>query len=691
MTKTNSTADYFANYFRFKLLNGRFVLLLSSMFSVLAFFQYSVVILIRALMINNHSRLNIAALQISGFALIFMLLAMLFVTVYEAFTSFNFCLNKHETDMFGSLPITHRQRFWGDFISGYLLSVAPFAVLSGLSIAIMAIAESFMETTAYTGYYACFVVTVIFVISMIYALGVFAASISGRLVSAIACFVLTVTASIVLLPGIGTFLTTSIVGMPYEETNIKLRNLTPSIAVLDGDFDVLQFLDNSPIYVMSSMDSAQESGSEQSTIESTDEGYRKSVNESAVAQMPNAIVWTLEIAALAAAAFYLTKYRKAERTGGAFGYKYCYYAVLLGFVIVCEALVSLGFTSIIFNGIEFVHFIIWAAVLSAVVFAIFEISMRRGWKNFGIGAAVLAGSLAVTLGFMGIFKVTGGFGQQNKLPAAEDIVSAECGSYKFDDKEDIAKLRQLHSDFLKQYGDNVYTGGYSIKYTLKNGDVFERKYSVKYNNNYKECQNAPYSMPYSLKGFAAQLSEIFKDKKIENNEVQLKGAFGGLVIKTEKINEFAEILSSEYSKSSKSKRVGMATFYFEKEDREEYNVFSLEIFEDCTKTIEFLNSAENIILPEDYEEVSCYNISMGDNRFGYVISIRRKDLDNAKVKELLSLTVEVDDYTNANIRISCNDGFTHLDVPDENLAKFSRLAIELIEEKALSEMAESES
>lgn len=679
MTKTNSTGKYFANYFRFKLINGKSILFFSALLGLLSFLQYSVVTLICAAVKSNDYQLNYAVLEVSEVLWLLSVIATAGVVIFTALMSFDFFLKKHKTDMLGSLPITHRQRFWGDFISGYILSAAPFAVLSGLSIAVMAIAESFMKTTAYTGYYACFVVTIFFVLSMIYAIGVFAASVGGRTIGALACAAITIVASITLISGACGFVVRNITGKPYEDIENRLSNLTPSIAVLKDDFSLLEFISSSPCRILSNIDPAQETDTEKSVMERFDNEYRKSVKESAVAQMPNAIVWTAEIAALAAAAFYLTKYRKAERTGGAFGHKYGYYAVLAGSVILIASAIAKELMEV-----DYVWFLVTLVIISVVVFLIFEISMRRGWKNFGIGAAVLAGCAAITLGITGIIRGTGAFGLRYKLPEAEDIVLAECNNYKFDSSEDIAKLRRNHLDFLNDYGDMLKTSdmyGYSIKYTLKNGDVFERNYGVIWSgyDEYNECTDALYNIPTSLNGFTEQLLANFDIEKLASYEIDIKGIYGDIAIKPEKLLEFVEILGKDYAlKNADSKIIGNAYFRFGNNN----NQIDLDIYDNFSKTIGFLNSEENIIVPENDDETVCYNFQYGRNGLILVVNVTKGDLESARVKELLSLLSEDTTNIRGEIFIECTDRISNLYVPKENEARAIRLMWELFEEKA---------
>ncbi|MCH5204342.1 MAG: hypothetical protein J1F03_06315 [Oscillospiraceae bacterium] len=698
MTKTNSTADFFPKYLRYRLANGKFLLFLSSLMGLLSFFQCSVYVLSGAADLKNSEKYNeiikdanyVEAInyeywKVSRVFAYVAGVAIIGIVLYTAFTSFNFYLQKHETDMLGSLPITHRMRFWGDFISGYVLSVLPFSVISFGSVPIIAAAEEYIPTTLYTELYVYVIVTVFFALSLIYVFGVFAASICGRIISSIACVAVLITASICLLPNAGRFVADNIAGMPRDDLGEKLNNLTPSLTYIYSS--VNSIVSHMPLL------------SEPPHNVIDDERLGLIIDSTAAAQMPNVIVWAAEIAALTAAAFYLTKFRKAERTGSAFGHKYGYYAVLAGTVVVISSTVFC-----VYNSYYPANGSIVAAIVSAVVFAVFEISMRRGWKKFGKGAAVLAGSLAVTVGFAFLVRYTGVFGLRNRLPDADDIVMARFEDYEFTAREDIELLRQNHLDFLNKYGNNISTNSWDgtgmIVYQLKNGELFTRRYSaLGYGEEYERCEETLSDIPITLKGFEGQFIKKIEAEAFEECKVALKGVFGGNKISPEKIREFTEILAGERSGNvEKGKKIGRVTFYTRSDKDEVYydlyyddwyydrgNVkeFSLDIYDSYTKTIEFAKSAENIIVPENDKETLCYIIDKyyGYGNLYYRVKIRKKDLENEKVKELLSLVSEDKTGYTTSIRIDSTDVFTSLYVPEANEKRFTSLLLEFFTEK----------
>ncbi|MBE6843134.1 MAG: hypothetical protein E7510_09955 [Ruminococcus sp.] len=72
---------------------------------------------------NSYNEEELVILQ--GISVIFFCLAML-VSVFIEINVFSYLHQKNKTDMIMSLPITTKQRFWSDFLSGLLMYVLPY-------------------------------------------------------------------------------------------------------------------------------------------------------------------------------------------------------------------------------------------------------------------------------------------------------------------------------------------------------------------------------------------------------------------------------------------------------------------------------------------------------------------------------------------------------------------------------------
>ncbi len=698
MTKTSSTADFFLRYCRYKIINGRMLAAFSTVLSILAFFQYGIALKILSSKLNNTADTEyLAELQLnySENVLELALFALFLLAIFIGLKSFGFYIQGHETDMLGSLPISHSMRFFGDFISGYVMAVVPFAVFSAVSLPLISSAEKELGTTLYTEYTAYVFLTMFFAISAAYVIGVLAASVCGRMISALACTALFIIAFSIIIPSICGFVIDSIAGIAYTSDTAEntyyfyeaasFKKYIPSFLVFTEDMsswgNINPFSEFTPF---------------------TDDMLNVRIGELAAGEGPVIIIWTAELIALSAAAFFITKFRKAERTGSAFGYKYGYYGIL-AFSVFVSACIAIS----LYSYGNYAEHIIVIAVLSVVIFAVFEISMRRGWKNFGRGAVVLAGAFAVVSGMLFITRYTGCFGLRSSIPATNDIVSAQFDNYVFTDKEDIAQLRENHSEFLKKYGNeiespigvynitnpmNTQYGTHMINYTLENGKTFTRIYRTTYSyfftGSMSECRKALSDMPKTLSGYPEQVVKYITEIEPYKCRLEVKGIFGGIDIKPEKINEFAKIYAEDFSGvSEKGEQIGKVSFglnYGEDKYTEEVS-YELEIYRGFEKTLAYAGMSENVIPTENDEETICYTARYyysgyeKDSEFDFCINIRKKDLETPAGKELLTLIKEESSDSNGKIKLYANDWSGHtVSVSKADEKRFCELMADLV-------------
>lgn len=671
MIKPNSTADFFLKYFRYKLSVSKTLPILSAILGLLSFVQLSAVILVKASGVYDLGwRYEYFTYSTTIFCIA--LVIMSFYTILTALTSFDFFLCKHRTDMLGSLPLTHSMRFWGDFISGYAISVLPFFLLSAISVPIVSAAADFLQSQFFVKYYFYVVITVFFALTLLYVIGAAAASICGKRSGAAACAIIFIIASIYLIPCIAGFFTNSITGYNNQALYDNSIGLTPSPLVafntVKGFFEKFLPIDSNTDY---------------------DAVYLENISAVYAAKMPNMLIWILETIFLAAGAFFLTKFRKTERTGNVFGHKYGYYAVLFGTVFIAESMIFgsfFGLMTVSFS-VNFSERLISSAILCTVIFLAFEISMRRGRKNFAKGAAVYAGSFAVISGFMLIIDCTGTFGLKYKLPELNDIEYVETIGIRYTESEDIEQFRKNHAKLLEEYGNKLTTGGISFEYKLKDGTSFIRSYTPQYRlisdgGGYEKCSDAIDRVITNVGSYKSKNSQKILSEGYTECTVWLKDVFGGITIKPEKINEFLKVFTDEYKSAGDAKSIGNIDL--------RKNVVNADFFslnENYTKTLEFIKDKRNVIVPEIDEETVCYRIYFyrsDYDKVNYNLYIRKKDLENEKVKELISLLVEEDEISGKiadNIVAEKNDSTGQMYVLAENLEKINRLAREIIAEK----------
>ncbi len=687
MTKTNSTADHFKNYFIFRLYDGKRIAVISAIMGLLGFVQHSVVLLV----ISCTDMEYIQKEMLIGFSSILFgvsILAASGTTVYIALSNFEFYINKHKTDMLGSLPISHRERFFADLLSGYILGVLPFVLVSVLSVPFFSAAAGrmFSFSNLFIRYFALVILTVFFALTFLYAISVLSAAISGRIIGAVACGAVLITALETVIQHSTAFFISNITGLSgYDDLARNASHLIPSISRAWSRVTAL--MDRDDLYFRGQ-------GMTENILNDDLEFF-------AAGNIVNIIAWVVVIAVIICAAFFLSKHRKAERVGGAFGHKYGYYFIL--FIMI--------YTVVIFqcDSYSYSFGLISSAIISAVIFLVFEISMRRGWKNFFVGTGVFAASLAVIAGTVILVILTGAFGLRNKLPEVNEISAVEYNGYKFTDTDDISAFREKHLNILETFkptlgerylstGNQLYDGAgkpvpdnglYDIKYTLKNGDVVERVYSVynQYDSEGKKCREAMNNIPVGLKSYNDQVLSKLENSNLDSCNISFKGYIGGRTLKPEKITELIKILNEEQQGrdvGSSDKKVGSVSFV-NSEDGYDKDLISFSIYESYTKTIAFITDKNNLMPQDETIDYTCYYFTIynysSESGLEFGLTIYSSELSDPNVIELLSLLTEEEPENKAKVEIICYDFYTKLYLPKENMKRFGELAAEIFKTK----------
>ncbi len=676
MTKTNSTADFFSRYLKNRLYGRKLTALISAALGLLSFFMYSIVMLNMGKIDETDVDKVYDASRLSGN--LYMLVTVMFIaaavlTVYAAFESFDFYLKPHYTDMYGSLPINHKYRFFADLISGYVTSVLPFSVFTLLSIPITASFAKNQGGEIYTELYGYSVLTLILGLTFLYALSVLAASITGRKLSAWACAAIFSLGAAFLACGCAVFTAACITGFKDEALAGNMCSLTPSIHILKNTLDSI--VNYQPFKI------------DHDVLTITD-----GILNTSASKAVNVICWIIETAAFIIAAYFLTKHRKAERTGGAFAYKYCYHTVLAIAILTVFSVTATFFYSAGAISYNMWDMLIIAVIISAVIFAAFEISMRRGWKNFGKSSAFFGITCGVIIIGAAAARYTGVFGLREILPQVDEIESVKLQDMEFTDEEDIEKFRENHLTLLKKYGNALSTGNIEIEYKLKDGKTFTR--------SYQSYRDELQLLPVGLKGYKEQfLNALDNGGWIRDGYVTLKGVFGGARIKTEKFGDFVDVFLDEVNENiGNGKIIGNAGLGLSPDNDGRFA--RLDIYDSYTKTIEFAKNQDNLIAPENDDEIMCYHLMCSRALFDYrtenVVSfytdIQKKDLSDEKARELISLMQEYEGSKPADssdtLWVTCGDEVTNLYVTEENERRFKELALDFINDKLMAQADE---
>ncbi len=159
-------------------------------------------------------------------------------------------------------------------------------------------------------------------------------------------------------------------------------------------------------------------------------------------------------------------------------------AILLS-VFACE-LISSGSAKA-----EFIIAVISAVIFGSVIFFLVQMLLEKGFRVFKKKRFIELGAFLAVM-FISLLAVENDwFGAEKKIPAADEIERAYvyCGyPVGSDAKEDISMIQEIHKqcidnkhmyeDAIAHISEEDKLMSFSVKYFLKNGNTFERSYTV---------------------------------------------------------------------------------------------------------------------------------------------------------------------------------------------------------------------
>lgn len=437
-----------------------------------------------------------------------------FLGIFPAVDSFS-CLHKRSVvDMKLSLPMTAKQRFFSNYLSGLFTYIAPFLGAQIVSLLLMGYGFIFMEgRTFYETYYNKDGELV----KSPYVCDIFSEA-APILFKLILCGILAM-----LMLYTVTVLITVCCGSKFESIayTILINGLIPLtvVCVAFSIFDNLYGIDpTTPMYKIISYTSvagaifvaAEWIAGEEIIAYGRDEWLNYGVW---------ALVYLLIIAAIGALAFFLYRKRRAEQVSKPFVFKLVYY------ITVTCAMFCLVSLMIVDSGAGVVP----AVIITAIVYMIFEVVANRGFKRFWLSILKYAVTFLAAFGLIVAGSSTDGFGAVSRIPSLSSVASVEVsgyalnGSYRFfdylnwygnvismeggdvyfddryapmvfTDKENIGIILDAHKamiDFYNRYKTDDFIGGkhrylYNnasiqadlvIRYNLKGGGSLTRRYN----------------------------------------------------------------------------------------------------------------------------------------------------------------------------------------------------------------------
>ncbi len=555
--------------------------------------------------------------------------------------------NRPAMDTLCSLPVSYSQRFWGDFLSGLFVNFITYIPFFGISLLITLSAKSDVEYLAglkesirFSNYEPLMyllikvIIMIIIVYLGVYVMTTFVSSACGKLSSSIVFSVILM----VVLPGIfisyADFFYSFVIGTEYTKEIMSAIGMLPPfgpLVALKMDFEQNYF------------------GAE------------------TLIDQPICLIINLVLTvSFAVGAYFIGKYRKAERVGQGFVYESVHQVLSLTLSVML-----IGAFSFKYNSEEGVVGIFLIALFSFLVYGALELAQKKSFKGFGITVLKFVGTFAVCFAFLTAIKNTNAFNYSKKLPnessVKEIVVSGEYFAretcYRAD--ESIKGVFEEHKKLLDEPSLSTGSGydgeGLTIQYILNSGKVFQRNYNAPktdtgdpirdFTRNVQKLKSSDmgsYGLMESKDFTNIRAKFDLRPTDYDENGKAVYPNFPQGNILPEKTEELAKLLRYDLENNynandgrynSEIKTLGEVDF--SRIDGEEFEAWDnyFNIYETYEKTVEFLKNPDNYgdsqpdVNSEKNYFVSCKTV---DNSIRLVISENlTSNSDNANVKEFL--------------------------------------------------------
>jgi hypothetical protein len=401
------------------------------------------------------------------------------ITYAGGFNCYDYFNKREKVDKMLSLPVTHRQRFWGDFVSGLAPITLTYILSAGIGLLIMHIGFP-KDTFLYSPQIVPMIVATLFAglltLFSVFIIGVFCAVICGRAYESIVypALIFGIIPAIIALFGNMVFFHTWQVYV-HEQLSTVLSGTSP-FGFFIGFARELGWITR----------------------------YTENIAAHFTFLKPAIIIpFVLINAGFLTGAYYLAKRRGAEKTGQSFVFNPAL-TIILSLVVFC---ITAVFTIFFQNQDITLALVFGLFACTAIAFLVLDVSAKRGFKKMGTAGlkyiCMLTGSLVVS----NLLIASDGFGIGKNVPAQDKIESAQINlrfldnmhidsylrfsdlAFTFTEKESVEVIRQLNiesnNDPLnssKHNRDMIFWGGSEgswrhmlpITYTLKNGNTVNR-------------------------------------------------------------------------------------------------------------------------------------------------------------------------------------------------------------------------
>jgi hypothetical protein len=484
----NNSKNGFLKYTLYRTLVMKTHLIILAICGILSFplitFAYALLLHAQELAYRTQdfSANNYGFVTISMFLSVVSAIVIGMLTYTGGVNCYDYFNRREKVDKSWSLPITRRQRFWGDFASGILPIALTYILSSGIGL--MIIRFGFPERTLednelFLPVVAAGMFAGLLTLISVFIIGVFCAAICGRVYESVAypALIFGIIPAIIALFGTMVFYNVWQVQI-FEQLETVLAGTSP------GGFLICFFTELNRM-----------------TFEAPLAKHLTFLNPAII------FPFILVNAGFLTGAYYLAKRRGAEKTGQAFAVRSAL-TIILSLVVFCiTAVFSIFFKQ---DGLR-LETVLGMVACTAVAYLILDISAKRRFTKMGTAFLKYAGMLIGSLIVCNVLLASNGFGIGTNVPSLNSIKSVsidvsflesvKIGTHtqsfnvvthfmeqNFTDRDSIEIIRQLNIESNNDpfnndanrrnnmFWDHNDSWRYmqTITYTLNNGNTVRR-------------------------------------------------------------------------------------------------------------------------------------------------------------------------------------------------------------------------
>lgn len=663
MTEQSSCKSFFGAYLRYRIKSQRMNLILSCILNLLT---------LPLFVLGYISGQKDEYSQFYYFGTFFPILCgafLIVLAVIGAMMSFEVYYKKNLTDTAGSLPLTYRQRFWGDFLAGYIANVTP-AIPFGLVTAVIAGTYSAPEELVdgwditMSQFIPGMTFALFFTLTFVYLFAVLVTSACGKILHSVLFTVFGIAAFCGTFAGLGGCFGIGMLGVDPSEYMDKAASFFPPLGTFIDLFHGVRFMSGG-------------------TLEMWGGGWWNPYGSGILfpTMSVSHIVWFVILGAgITLGAYYVGKYRKTEKIGSAFTVKPVFYVIS---ALSCAAGVFIMYVSNAKDRSSDLGMgMLFAIGVGAVACAV-SIVMYLPKKKI-LPQCIFCGMVAViaSAGVAALLRGTGSFGAAYLPENTKEIEYIRVNyDYYITDKSEIKQYINNFNDILqKAHGTLTCGDRYVIEYKTTDGKITQRRYLDRDSN----ATQLMYDSERKLPGYGRYFFETVFSHRSNNSGCRIIKGGDTYEIPEQSCEEFVETLSREAAE----KYDPDAETYAKLEFLAWGSSMPFYIGENLEDTIAFLENIKDTSESEpDLNEI-VWKIDYrpeGTDNGSLKVNIRNRDMDDPLVKELIGLLKDeynaapLDQDFMAYYSSSVSDtGWTYYYVSQENSKRVLELMTELV-------------